>query len=99
MQPAALVEPCDAPSASANFDNIQDRDADREPFVIAADKIMRRKTRLAAANDAGFGSRPTHVECDRRFEVKHLAKRHRPDDSAGASRVPKLDTLAPPHFD
>ena len=99
MQPAALVEPCDAPSAGANFDNIQDRDADREPFVIAADKIIRRKTRLAAANDAGLGGRPTHVECDRSFEVKHLAKRHRPDDPAGGPRFHKLDTLAPRHFD
>ena len=82
-----------------NFDNIQDRDADREPFVIAADKIIRRKTRLAAANDAGLGGRATHVECDRSFEVKHLAKRHRPDDPAGGPRFHKLDTLAPRHFD
>src|SRR5438094_7265337 len=98
MQPAALVEPGDAPSAGANFDNIQDRDADREPLGIAADKIIRRKTRLAAANDAGLGGRPTHVECDRSFEIKHVAKRHRPDDTSGGPRFPKFDTLTARHF-
>src|SRR2546427_94034 len=99
LHPAPLCEPGDAPSAGANFDNIQDRDADREPFVIAADKIIRRKTRLAAANDAGLGGRATHVECDRSFEVKHLPKRHRPDDSAGGSPVHKMDKPAPRPFD
>src|SRR5215470_9346308 len=41
VQPAAFIKPCDAAAAGPHLDNIEDRDANREAFIVAADKIIR----------------------------------------------------------
>src|ERR1051326_5021175 len=46
VQRATLVQPGDAAAAGANFHNVQHRDANREAGVVAANKIIRRQTRL-----------------------------------------------------
>src|SRR5262249_30341310 len=79
--------------------NSEARNANGESFVIAADKIVRRETRFTAPNDASFGSGPSHIEGDCRFEIESLAERHRPDHAAGWARFHHLDALAPRHFD
>ena len=99
VQAAAFVEPGDAAAAGSHFDDVEDGDADSKPFVIAADKIIRRETRLAAPNNAGLGRRPAHVESDGGLEIEQLAQRHGTDDASRGSRFHHLNALAARQLD
>ena len=70
VQPAAFVEPSDAAAAGSHLDDVENGDADGEPLVVTADKIIGRETRLAAPDDAGLGRRAAHVESDGGFEIE-----------------------------
>jgi hypothetical protein len=94
VQSAAFVEPSDAAAAGSHLDDVEDRDADGKPFIVAADKIIGRETRLAAPNDTRLGRRSAHVESDGGFEIEDLAKRHGADDATRGSRFHHLHALA-----
>ena len=81
VETAAFIKPGNTTATGADFDDVENRDADRKPFVVTADEIIRRKARLAAPNHTGFGRRAAHVESDGGVEIQYLAERHRPDDA------------------
>ena len=99
VQTAAFIEPRDAAAAGAHFDDVENGNTHREPFVVAADEVIRRQARLAAPNDAGFGGRSAHIERDRGVEIEQFAERHRADHAPGRSRFHHLNALAPRHVD
>ncbi len=99
MQTAAFVEPRDAAAAGADFDDVENGNTHREPFVIAADEVIRRKARFAAPDHASFCGRPAHVESDRGVEIEQFAERHRADHAARRSGLHHLNALAPRHVD
>src|SRR4029077_4805616 len=70
VQPAAFVEPRDAAAAGADFDDVENGNTHREPFVIAADEVIRRKARFAAPDHTSFCGSPAHVESNRRVEIE-----------------------------
>ena len=99
MQAAALVQPGDAASAGSHLDDVEHRDANGEPLVVAAYKVIGRKTRLATADDAGLGGGAAHVEGDGGFEVEGLAQRHGPHHAARRPGFHHLDALTPCRVD
>ncbi len=99
VQTAAFVEPSDAAAAGADFDDVENGNAHREPFVVAADEIIRRKARFAAPDHASFCRRPAHVESDRGVEIEQFAERHGADHAPRRSRLHHLNALAPRQLD
>ena len=63
-QAAGFVDPRNAAAAGADFLDVDDRNADDQTFVVAADEIVRRKVRAAVLQHAGLRRRAAHVEAD-----------------------------------
>ena len=100
MQPAAFVEPSDAAAAGANLDDVENRDADRKPFVIAADEIVGRETRLAAPNHASaFAVVPPISKAIAASRSSSSQSAMVPDHAARPVPIPSSECTGARHFD
>src|SRR5262250_3668277 len=94
VESTAFVEPTDAAATGSYFHDIEHRDAHREPFIVAADKIIGRQTGLAASNHGCLRRGAAHVESNGGFEIKRFTQRHRANNAGRGPGFHHLNALA-----
>src|SRR5262249_57516940 len=96
MQGATVIAPGKRAAASANLDDIDNRQLYGLAGEFVADHVALLDRRDAAADQRAFGRSAAHVEADRAFDAQQLGQSSGADHAGDPAPFPYPPPLPPP---